>query len=84
MTSGYKIDSIYVLLDYHKIYGNRVYNELIEKAVKLSQNNKKYLSGTVRKDLVIVFEKYDFYITKNKSEKWINIRRDVTDENIQK
>lgn len=84
MTSGYKIDSIYVLLDYHKIYGNRVYNELIEKAVKLSQNNKKYLSGTVRKDLVVVFEKYDFYITKNKSEKWINIRRDVTDENIQK
>lgn len=84
MTSGYKIDIIYVLLDYHKIYGNRVYNELIEKAVKLSQNNKKYLSGTVRKDLVIVFEKYDFYITKNKSEKWINIRRDVTDENIQK
>lgn len=84
MTSGYKIDSIYVLLDYYKIYGNRVYNELIEKAVKLSQNNKKYLSGTVRKDLVIVFEKYDFYITKNKSEKWINIRRDVTDENIQK
>lgn len=84
MTSGYKIDSIYVLLDYHKIYGNRVYNELIEKAVKLSQNNKKYLSGTVRKDLVIVFEKYDFYITKNKSEKWINIRRNVTDENIQK
>lgn len=84
MTSGYKIDSIYVLLDYHKIYGNQVYNELIEKAVKLSQNNKKYLSGTVRKDLVIVFEKYDFYITKNKSEKWINIRRDVTDENIQK
>lgn len=83
MTSGYKIDSIYVLLDYHKIYGNRVYNELIEKAVKLSQNNKKYLSGTVRKDLVIVFEKYDFYITKNKSEKWINIRRDLN-ENIQK
>lgn len=84
MVSGYKIDSIYVLNDYYKIYGNRVYNELIEKAVKLSQNNKKYLSGTVRKDLVIVFEKYDFYITKNKSKKWINIRRDVTDENIQK
>lgn len=84
MKSGYKIDSIHVLKDYRKIYGNRVYNELIEKAVKLSQNNKKYLSGTVKKDMVIVFEKYNFHITKNKSEKWINIRRDATNENIQK
>lgn len=83
MVSGYKIDSIYVLNDYYKIYGNRVYNELIEKAIKLSKNNKKYISATIKKELVIVFEKYNFYVTKNKSEKWINIRRDLN-ENIQK
>ena len=45
MASGYKIDSIYVLNDYYKIYGNRVYNELIEKAIKLSKNNKKSISS---------------------------------------
>lgn len=83
MASGYKIDSIYVLNDYYKIYGNRVYNELIEKAIKLSKNNKKYISATIKKELVVVFEKYNFYVTKNKSEKWINIRRDLN-ENIQK
>lgn len=83
MVSGYKIDSIYVLNDYYKIYGNRVYNELIEKAIKLSKNNKKYISATIKKELVVVFEKYNFYVTKNKSEKWINIRRDLN-ENIQK
>ena len=83
MVSGYKIDSIYVLNDYYKIYGNRVYNELIEKAIKLSKNNKKYISATIKKELGVVFEKYNFYVTKNKSEKWINIRRDLN-ENIQK
>lgn len=83
IVSGYKIDSIYVLNDYYKIYGNRVYNELIEKAIKLSKNNKKYISATIKKELVVVFEKYNFYVTKNKSEKWINIRRDLN-ENIQK
>lgn len=83
MVSGYKIDSIYVLNDYYKIYGNRVYNELIEKAIKLSKNNKKYISATIKKELVVVFKKYNFYVTKNKSEKWINIRRDLN-ENIQK
>nr|DAV52478.1 MAG TPA: Chromatin remodeling complex ATPase [Caudoviricetes sp.] len=83
MVIGYKIDSIYVLNDYYKIYGNRVYNELIEKAIKLSKNNKKYISATIKKELVVVFEKYNFYVTKNKSEKWINIRRDLN-ENIQK
>lgn len=80
LKNGIKISAMWVHSEYRR---QGICSELIMRATNLADADKKYLSITARAFMQEELEKYGFQITSKRSEKWINLRRDKVEKNIQ-
>lgn len=80
LKSGFKINAMWVHNEYRR---QGICSELIMRATKLADDTKMYLSITARAYMQGELEKQGFLVTGKKSQKWLNLRRDKVEENLQ-